>query len=89
VEISPEESFEARIIDQKFLFKRMYHPDLPLFYNVHFEFGHRKYIFRMIRENDKWLPGDKFKLPVILLHVLDKLSQVITDYENLKREDPE
>ena len=51
---TPDNGFEKRIGGLWYVFKRMYHPDLPLTYHVHTESGHRHRVFRIRRVGDEW-----------------------------------
>ncbi|TCJ14428.1 hypothetical protein EPD60_10585 [Flaviaesturariibacter flavus] len=81
MQFSQEERFEQQIGGRRYLFIRMYHPDLPLTYHIHTEVGHRRQVFRLQRVQEEWKILSSAQVPGFAYIDREQLVAAILDYE--------
>lgn len=69
--------FKAVVNGATFLLKRMYHPDVPLTYHVHFQHIYQKIVFRIGQLKDKGWYLFPQQLPKVVHTAVPDLIAVI------------
>ncbi|RYZ22890.1 MAG: hypothetical protein EOO16_07305 [Chitinophagaceae bacterium] len=78
-----DDSFEKWIGGVLYLFKRLYHPELPLTYHVHTHTGHRPRVFRIQRSGTEWKFLSFRQVPAAAILHKNDLIAAVTEYEQM------